>query len=224
MFLSDRDASRRNETIRLVRDVVEIIAIIAAGVWAFYVFIYDNRIKPSFLPPDLAISATMEKTSRDAGRIGVHLKTQFRNVGSVPIYFTGFAVTVLGQRLTPAKRSLPPTFFNSNTTEIIEPFFVRSKAEPVFGYGSITNLGNPSSPTGFSLLVGQDSAQEKTFFVPAGRFDVLTAYVSARYSLRGERVITATLKLHNNAYLTVTGDDTATDYFNLEVAALDLNS
>ena len=35
----------------IVRDVVEVIAIVAAGIWAFYVFAYENRIKPSISNP-----------------------------------------------------------------------------------------------------------------------------------------------------------------------------
>jgi hypothetical protein len=223
VFLSDRD-SGKNERTRVVRDIVEVVAIIAAGLWAFYVFIYENRIKPSFSPPDVSISATMQKTSQHAGRIGVRLKTEFHNVGTVPIYFTGWAVTVLGQRVTPAKRPLPPTLSEANTKETIETFYLRSKGTPVYGYGSITELGNPSSQTGFSLLVGQDIAQEEAFFVPAGRFDVLTVYVSARYPKAGEGAVPSTLELDSQGKLTVKGDAALTDFFNIEVASLDLNS
>jgi hypothetical protein len=53
------DGNRRHGAIRIVRDVVEIAAIVAAGLWAFYVFVYENRIKPSFLPPELAVTASI---------------------------------------------------------------------------------------------------------------------------------------------------------------------
>jgi hypothetical protein len=41
-----------------VRDVV---AIVAAGVWAFYVFAYENRIKPSLAGPEVNVVASMQR-------------------------------------------------------------------------------------------------------------------------------------------------------------------
>ncbi|MGB8627603.1 MAG: hypothetical protein WCD03_15755 [Candidatus Cybelea sp.] len=47
--------------------MVEIVAIVLAGAWAFYVFIYENRIKPSFTDLQTDVSATMQKTSQRDG-------------------------------------------------------------------------------------------------------------------------------------------------------------
>ena len=58
------DPGHRSHRVRIVRDVVEIVAILAAGFWAFYVFVYENRIKPSFSDPQVSVGATLEKTSR----------------------------------------------------------------------------------------------------------------------------------------------------------------
>ena len=46
MLFSSRDPEHRSHLLHLVRDVVEIVAIVLAGAWAFYVFIYENRIVP----------------------------------------------------------------------------------------------------------------------------------------------------------------------------------
>jgi hypothetical protein len=68
MLFTGRDSNGKSTKIRTIREVVEVVAILAAGFWAFYVFIYENRIKPLFSQPEINVSATMEKTSRHAGQ------------------------------------------------------------------------------------------------------------------------------------------------------------
>jgi len=43
---------------------IQVLAIIAAGIWAFYTFVYTEKIKPSNEPPTLATTATLEKVGR----------------------------------------------------------------------------------------------------------------------------------------------------------------
>jgi hypothetical protein len=48
--------SRDPHAFAVVRDIVEVVAIVAAGIWAFYVFAYENRIKPSLADPNVDVS------------------------------------------------------------------------------------------------------------------------------------------------------------------------
>ena len=55
-------------------------------------------------------------------------------------------------------------------------------------------------------------------------FDVLRARVFARYVLGSARLAPATLRLGDQGYLAVTGEDRVTDAWNFEVTSLDLHS
>ena len=44
----------RDEPLATMRSVVEIVAIVAAGFWALYVFAYEQRSKPASEPPEAA--------------------------------------------------------------------------------------------------------------------------------------------------------------------------
>ena len=224
MLFPDRDAPGRGDAIRLIRDVVEIVAIVAAGIWAFYVFVYENRIKPSFEAPDLVVTASMEKTSRHAGSIGVLVKTDFRNVGGVPIHFEGLAVTVLGRRVTLRAQPRRTSLSKADTNEEIRTYYELSDPVRVYSYGAITALGNPASKSGLELDPGQEIPQQQIFFVPGGRFDLLTVYVSARFTKSDERVIPSTLGLNHRGVLDVRGDDNLSEHWSFEVSSLDLNS
>lgn len=177
MLFSSRDPDHGSHTIRIVRDIVEIVAILAAGFWAFYVFIYENRIKPLLADPQQNIVATMQKTSERGGTVGILLRTEVRNEGSVRFFFVGYAVTVLGTRMTPSNQPLPPS--RSSSSETTDTFFRLSPPVAVYGDGFITQLGNPSSPHGGELQPGSSISQEHTFYIPAHRFDLLNARVIA---------------------------------------------
>lgn len=47
-----------------IRNWVEIVAIIAAGIWAVWVFVYKRTIVPSRLPPHLVISTNLQEAGR----------------------------------------------------------------------------------------------------------------------------------------------------------------
>jgi hypothetical protein len=50
MLFGGSKQARDHHAVAIVRDVVEVVAIIAAGAWAFYIFAYENRIKPAMAP------------------------------------------------------------------------------------------------------------------------------------------------------------------------------
>ena len=217
MMFSNRDPDRESHAIRITRDVVEIVAILAAGFWAFYVFIYENRIKPSFTDPQVAVSATLQKTSQHAGADGILLKTELRNVGVVPFYLVGYAVTVLGARVTLSTHPMPPT--RSSRSETTDTYFRQSKFVPVYGSGYITSLGNPSSTRELELQPGGNGVQESIFFVPAGRFDFLTVHLNACFSKYAGRTVPARLEFHSDGVAVVT---CSAEHLAYDVGTLDL--
>src|ERR1700727_3009702 len=73
--------------IAIVRDVVEVIAIVAAGIWAFYVFAYENRIKPSMASPEVDITSSIQRLSERNGLIAVGVRLELRNIGTVKAHF-----------------------------------------------------------------------------------------------------------------------------------------
>ncbi len=53
------------------RHVIEAVAIVAAGLWAFYIFVYQEKIKPSGEPPGSA------KRSRCRASVAMRAATSF---------------------------------------------------------------------------------------------------------------------------------------------------
>jgi len=121
----------------MVRDIVEIVAIVAAGIWAFYVFVYENRIKPTLQPPDVTITGSIERIGRVHGLDTIRLTTAVNNVGSTAIIFLAYSVTVTGARValskTPVYIMHTPTLTHSSGTfaSLIRSSFFETRFSPV---------------------------------------------------------------------------------------------
>jgi hypothetical protein len=171
---------RRSHRIRIVRDVVEIVAFLAAGIWAFYTFAYENRIKPSLADPELNFVVTMQKLSEHRGLIGVRLHTEIRNVGTVQANIIGLSYWVLGKRVEPLLVPQKPVLAHGDA--LLKAFYRESSGTPVFGMAYLTQMADPASVQRTTMDPGGDLPRDSVFFVPSGRFDYLEAHISARFT------------------------------------------
>lgn len=178
IFGSKRDGLSHSTAI--VRAVVEVIAILAAGIWAFYVFAYENRIKPSMASPDVDVTATIRRLSERNGLIAVDVRLQLQNIGSVRATFLGVALNVYGQRIV-ATQPHPVSVTHSIRYQL-DAFYRTTAPVPVYTYAYVTALGDPSSGQGTELDPGTTIANDRTFYVPKDRFDLLTVGVDALYT------------------------------------------
>ncbi|HEY1428948.1 MAG TPA: hypothetical protein VGF18_05205, partial [Candidatus Tumulicola sp.] len=173
MFSRHRDPEEFGHTsLGRVRDIVEIVAIVAAGIWAFYIFAYENRIRPSFAQPEVNIGATLQRLSERNGQIAVGLHIDLRNVGTVNTDFLGLAVNVYGQRVL----STTPNGGEPNDPLSYErkAFYRLSKPVPVYSWAYVTRLGNPHTGVDTTMDPGTSIENYRVFYVPAGKFDLLT--------------------------------------------------
>src|SRR5215469_7424819 len=93
-----------------LRNIVEVCAIIIAGAWAFYVFAYQNVIVPSLAPPTPTFTVQMHHVGNNGRLAVVRIDETIRNIGTVPVYFLGHAMTVLGTKVvlrTPVPEAVP---------------------------------------------------------------------------------------------------------------------
>lgn len=163
-----------------MRDVVEIVAILAAGIWAFYIFAYENRIKPSFASPDLDVTASMQKISEHKGLTAVGLHVQFRNIGTVKAALLAVAINVYGQRVLEAQprpgREAHPLQY------VFAGYYKMSPLVPVYTNAYVTHHGDPTTTEYTDLDPGTTINNYYTFYVPRGRFDLLTLGIDAPYT------------------------------------------
>lgn len=82
------------------RHLVEIAALVIAAAWAFYVFVYQERIKPSFEQPAMEVSISVPHQPLNAGKELVSVVFSLKNIGPVPLQLDGILADVYGTRYT----------------------------------------------------------------------------------------------------------------------------
>ncbi len=78
------------------RHIVEIAAIAGAAIWALYVFVYQERIKPANEPPEFQPAFALEHTRLPSGKEFVKVHVDAKNAGQTTIYLAGLVVNVYG--------------------------------------------------------------------------------------------------------------------------------
>jgi hypothetical protein len=176
----DRTDNAHGSLLTKVRDVVEIVAIVAAGIWAFYTFAYENRIKPSLAQPEVNISALLQRLGEQHGLIGVGLRIDLRNVGTVNAHFLGLAVNVFGKQVAPATPTVPRTREPLNYE--YQGYYTVGRSIPVYSWSYVTHLGNPRTGVDTELDPGTSIENYRVFYIPKGKFDLLTVGIDAPYT------------------------------------------
>jgi hypothetical protein len=189
----DRTQSETPHPTTVLRDVVEVVAIVAAGIWAFYVFAYENRIRPAMAKPDVDVTVSAQRLSERNGLIAVGVRTRFQNIGTVRAHFLGVALNVFGERIFVTK---PHSTARTNPLQYdYHPFYGSAPRETVYSSAYITKLGNSSTGQDSALDPGTAIENYRTFYVPSGRFDLLTVGIDAPYTKFDERTIPAHLEI-----------------------------
>jgi len=81
-----------------MRHVVEVLAIIAAGAWAFYTFIYQEKIKPAGEPASLDDTITVQRVGYDRTRDILEVAIHLHNAGKTEIEVAADGFNVWGDR------------------------------------------------------------------------------------------------------------------------------
>ncbi|TNC12455.1 hypothetical protein FF100_16720 [Methylobacterium terricola] len=78
--------------------LVQTLAILGAGAWGVYTFIYEARIKPGLAPPTVSVTTALAKAGERDGHVAIRSTVTRRNVGEAGVRVLGLVYTVTGLR------------------------------------------------------------------------------------------------------------------------------
>lgn len=163
----------------LVRDIVEVIAIVAAGAWAIYTFIYVERIKPAADPPSLVMSGTLHKLGERKGLTQFSYDGTIRNNGNTNVYLIGEGYTVIGFRL--ASNSAPVSVKPyPGSLEYDRDARIESQAV-IYRRYALSRFASPKFGGGYEMFPGQQVPFTGLFAVKSGEFDSIALYGGIAY-------------------------------------------
>jgi hypothetical protein len=204
----------------MLRDRIEVIAIVLAGLWALYVFVYEKQIVPALTEPAPTFLVTMRHVGNDGSFAVIRLDEVVSNSGSQTVYFYGHSLTVLAGTVTP--RRTGGQIYADPLANYSHAYFKYSKGVPVFRDAWVTREGNPAAHAGLDVLPGETTTRSSEFYVPRGKFDFLKAWIVASYSKYRSASVT-TMKIEASGLPMFTGGPHVY-YIDEPVAQLDLKA
>jgi hypothetical protein len=173
VFFKRRDGEPASGQLTTVRDLVEIVAIVAAGIWAIYVFVYTDRIEPFAKPVAPAVDATMTVEGAKGDLLAVRISQSIKDLGPGALHVMGRSANVTGNSVRiPDSRSLRsvPT---KNPAEEVDRRFAFARFETAFTY---------IDREAFWLASGQTFSYSSIVYVPRSRYDALILDSSFAYT------------------------------------------
>jgi hypothetical protein len=80
------------------RHLVEAVAIVCAGSWAFYTFIYQEKIKPASEPAALSVSIAVNALEHDSRRDILGLSMELKNTGKTELDIAADGYNAWGEK------------------------------------------------------------------------------------------------------------------------------
>lgn len=154
-----------------LRTTVETVAIVAAGVWALYTFVYEQRIKPLSEAPAFTVQTTVEQGATVNGVTFFTVHKRLVNTGNVPIDVAAEALTVYGERVMAQPRRVVR---ESATSAEIRDDVPRKPVALLYSIAKLRN-GAVGGNQNTSFYVPPQSSNEEDYLiaVPAKAYPVL---------------------------------------------------
>lgn len=90
--------ARRRLGLEGANTLVQTLAILGAGVWGVYTFVYEARIKPGLAPPSVSVKTDLARVGERGDRVAIRSTVTRTNVGQAGVRVLGLTYTVIGIR------------------------------------------------------------------------------------------------------------------------------
>jgi hypothetical protein len=153
-----------------IRTTVEIVAIVAAGIWALYTFVYEQRIKPLAEAPAFTVRTTVDQGATVNGVTFLTVHKRLENTGGVPIDVAAEALTIYGERVMARQRRV---MLESVTHAEIRDDVPRKIAALLYSTAKLRNGAVGGQNTAFYLPPQSSNEEEYLVAVPAKAYPVV---------------------------------------------------
>ena len=163
-----------------VRDVVEIVAILVAGIWAIYIFVYEQRIKPANESPSLLVSGSLQKVGERHGLVQLRFSGTVRNAGHGDVSIVALGFSANGIRYTtngtPFYKSMSPGLS-------VYQRDARTGAHiSVYRQIELTRFVDSRYGGGITVTPGEEVPYSGIFLVKSAEFDAVTLFGSVAFA------------------------------------------
>lgn len=180
-------AEPRTFTAEALNNVVQTLAIVGAGIWGVYTFVYQAKIAPSLAPPTLSVTSTLEKAGQKGSLIAIRSTVTRSNVGQAGVRLLSLTYNVAGIRVHFADGDKTSPTFNrdysqSSTASAARYYEQPEQSEVILRHGVLFEgaTRSPSRPS--TLNPGETISRDMIFYADRARFDSIRFQVRLLYT------------------------------------------
>ena len=78
---------------------VQTLAIVLAGAWGVYTFVYEAKIAPGLAPPSVSVTSALERVGQRDGVVAIRSTVTRTNVGQAEVRVLGLTYNVVGVKV-----------------------------------------------------------------------------------------------------------------------------
>ena len=199
-------SSPRSFNAERLNNFVQTLAIIGAGAWGVYTFIYEARIKPSLEPPAVSVMTRLEKAGERDNRIAIRSTVTRKNVGQTGVRVLGLVYNVIGVRaqfndspaeITGGERGRADRVAAARDYTLSEPGTVILHQGTLFA-GAGDDDAEPSD-----LNPGEAVSRDLIFYADRTRYDLVRFEVGLAYTKDGDLPVRLRFEVNTKGALTL---------------------
>jgi hypothetical protein len=167
--------------IERVNALVQTLAILAAGAWGVYTFIYEARIKPGLEPPAVSVTTSLVHAGLRGERVAIRSTVRRRNVGQAGVRVLGLVYNVTGVRVrfgeaAPAAAEAEDHVARSGAYALDEPGVAILREGKLFA--GAADRDGPAA----DLNPGEEVSRDLIVYADRSRYDFVRFDVSLVYT------------------------------------------
>ncbi len=181
----------RRVSLETLSTVVQTLAILGAGAWGVYTFIYEARIKPGLAPPSVSVTTTLEKAGERDGRLAIRSTVTRTNVGQAGVRVLGLTYNVIGTGMRFAGPEAPPAPGSlAGVAEVTAARYGQVERQEIVLRQGVLFEGATALPAEPSeLQPGEAVSRDLIFYVERERYDSLRFEVDLAYAKLSEPAV-----------------------------------
>lgn len=165
-----------------INNITQTVALLAAGAWAVYTFIYQEMIAPAHAPPSLSVSSVLEKAGHQGNMTALRCSVTRANVGQSSVRVLGLTYNLIGIKEHFLKDDANPPILDSTGAESGQIYRTRYQGAPErqeiilqsgILFAGAHPQGNPSE-----LNPEEKVTRDMVFYADRTRFDRVRLHVS----------------------------------------------
>src|SRR3712207_5806408 len=102
-----------------LNSAVQTLAIVLAGAWGVYTFVYEAKIAPGLAPPSVSVTTKLERVGQRDGVVAIRSTVTRTNVGQAEVRVLGLTYNVVGVKVrfggAPGDGAMPEALPGSST-------------------------------------------------------------------------------------------------------------